>query len=207
MPSVRKLLCLFVFIASACHSTSFGGVVFTITYDDTYLSGAVGDGNIIGTGILSYDGILTPGNFLLSDLPNFAYSSTFPSTPTGARFTQSDLAYFLGAENIGIRVTDQGGGNFSMVFTGVHREFAVGAAFYNETGFLSHRGNYSGGGPSSFRISHPPGNGDFVFLGEYIGVTSVPEPVSVVMWSSLGVIGLVASRRRVSRRSAGRTGQ
>jgi hypothetical protein len=159
--------------------------VFTITYDDTPLSGAVGDGNIIGTGILSYDGVLTPGNFLLSDLPNFAYSSTFPSTPTGARFTQSDLAYFLGAENIGIWVTDEGGGNFSMVFTGVHREFAVGAAFINETGFLFHRGNYSGGGPRLFRISQPAGSQDFVFLGDYIGyigVTSVPEPVSFFMW-------------------------
>jgi hypothetical protein len=202
MRSICKLFCLLVWIASAGHSTAFGGVVFTISYDDTN-TGVVGDGNIVGTGVLSYDGVLTPGNFLLSDLPNLAYSSNFSSKfPSSPSFTLSNLRE--GAEGIGIWVTDEGGGNFSMVFTGVHSGiFQPGPFFFNLTGRLIHQQNFSGGGSRVYGLSNLPGEESFAVGGDYIGVSSVvPEPVSLVMWSSLGVIGFVASRRKVTRRSA-----
>lgn len=165
--------------------------LFFLTYDSID-NGVIDVPAIVGTGTFSYDGPISEGAFLLSDLTNVSFSATFGGVNfTGPAFDPSDMS------QIGIDITAFGAGVFEMVFTGGSASTAGSLDIVNNFGILSHQPGSLAGGETPPNLFFMDANG-LGFFGDYLGVSStqVPEPSSILL-ALLGAIGLGFSRRKL----------
>lgn len=191
---------------------------FNVVYDDSPTAAI--DSPIVGTGILSFDGPATAGSFALNTLTNLSFSIDI----SGNVFDLADLNAATPLDQAGIFVTDNGGGDFSFVFTGAGTApFSGSTDFDGPVNSLGHEptagiadgaGAFGGSGLVNLYQLFDSNTFDPVFFGDYCGTTSnsstacplVPiesGPVVVPIPGALGLLlsglfGLFAFSRRTS---------
>tara|TARA_R110002049_G_scaffold268572_1_gene445049 strand:- start:10709 stop:11335 length:627 start_codon:yes stop_codon:yes gene_type:complete len=190
-----KLISALTFGFLAICGTTTHGATVNMFYDD-FDDGIVLPSNIIGVGTFSYDGPLVEGTFLLSDLTGVSFDVTFTGATgtvdfTGPPFDPADSSL------IGISVTDIGGGDFELVFTGESAMTGGSLDIDNVFSILSHEPDAllapSVGPKLYFATDLSVGLDSF---GDYLGTTAiiVPEPSCVYLLSA--ICGLTTFRRR-----------
>ena len=176
-------------------SAQVSAATFNLVYDSVD-DGVINPADIIGTGTFSYDGPAVAGTFLLSDLTGVSFEATLTgdtgtSIFAGPPFDPAD------ASLIAISVTDVGGGQLQLVFTGESAETGGSLDIRPDaSSLITHEPEpllSASGGPRLYASFHP--DAGLNAFGDYVGTSVVPLPPAILFLAS-AIAALGFTRRK-----------